>query len=633
MCGLTGCLHRDGTRASAALADRMAEALNHRGPDDRGVFADGEVAFAHRRLSIIDLTPGGRQPMTAPDQRYTIVFNGEIYNHRELRAELERAGWQFRSSSDTEVLLAGISVWGLDALCRRIDGMAAFALWDSVTRTLSLVRDRYGVKPLYLWRAPWGLAFASEVKAFLVHPGFRARLNRAALAEYFTFQNLFRAHTLFADVEQAPRGAILEFAPCGETVRQYWDYDFSQRDAISPQDAIARTRELLQAAVERQLISDVPVGAYLSGGVDSGSLVALAAGRVPRMQTFTGGFEMSAVEGYEAGFDERHAAEIMAYTYGTEHYEQVLNAGDIRWALPRVIWHLEDLRLGMSYPNFYVARLASKFVKVCLSGAGGDELFGGYPWRYYHAFRSLDPDAYFRASYDYWQRLTKEGERRQMLIGAGGEADDGHMFEVFKAAYGDPSTLRFATPEDQVASSFAFECRNFLSGLLIVGDKLSMAHGLEERVPFLDNALVDFVQRLPVGMKLADLNQMIEIDEDAVRKKLVAAEQFGGGKFVLREAVHDLFPERVRSRPKQGFSAPEASWYRGENASYVRAMLLEQEMAMADYIDPDFVRMKIEEHIDRKANNRLLIWSFLCFEQWCRTFLNGERPEQSGRAA
>jgi asparagine synthase (glutamine-hydrolysing) len=621
MCGLSGLLRTDGAPADLAVVKLMGAALRHRGPDDSGSFADGPVAFAHQRLSIIDLSEAGRQPMQTPDGRLTIVYNGEIYNYRELRAELEREGWRFRSRSDTEVLLAGAAIWGIERLAQRIDGMAAFAVWDRATRRLSLVRDRYGVKPLYVWRTSWGIAFASEIKAFLVHPEFRASVNRSALAEYFTFQNLFRSHTLFAGVEQVPRGSIMEFDAAGERVRTYWDYDFSRRDDLSAEEATARTRELIVAAVERQLVSDVPVGSYLSGGIDSGSIVAIASRHVPRMQTFTGGFEMSAVEGYEAGFDERRAAEIMAYTYGTEHYEQVLNAGDIRWALPRVIWHLEDLRLGMSYPNFYVARLASKFVKVCLSGAGGDELFGGYPWRYYRVFRSIDPESYFRASYDYWQRLTKEADRRQLLRGVDAGADDAAMFEVFKGAFGDPSRLRFETPEDQVATSLAFECRNFLS--------LSMAHGMEERVPFLDNALVDYVQRLPVALKLADLKEMLQIDEDAVRKKVVAADRFAGGKHILREAIGDLLPEEARRRPKQGFSAPDGSWYRGENAAYVRSMLLESELAAADYLDVDFIRQAFDDHVERRANNRLLIWSFLCFEQWCRTFLNGARPPVS----
>ncbi|HWA23853.1 MAG TPA: asparagine synthase (glutamine-hydrolyzing) [Caulobacterales bacterium] len=625
MCGIAGILRADGRRADVELAGRMGAALRHRGPDDSGVFSDGPVAFAHQRLSIIDLSAAGHQPMQTPDGRFTIVYNGEIYNYRQLRGELEREGWRFRSHSDTEVLLAGIALWGVDRLALRIDGMAALGLWDSRDRRLTLVRDRFGVKPLYVWRAPWGIAFASEIKAFLAHHDFKVQVNRDALAEYFTFQNLFRPHTLFAAVEQAPRGAILEFDAAGERVRQYWDYDFSKQVEIGFDDAVAQTRTLLVEAIERQLVSDVPVGSYLSGGIDSGAIVATASRSVPRIQTFTGGFEMSKVEGYEAGFDERRAAEIIAYTYGAEHYEQVLNAGDIRWALPRVIWHLEDLRLGMSYPNYYVARLASKFVKVCLSGAGGDELFAGYPWRYYRVFRSMDPEAYFHASYDYWQRLTKESERRKLLKGAGDEAGDEAMFEAFKSGFGDPTRLRFDTAADQIGNALTFECRTFLSSLLIVGDKLSMAHGLEERVPFLDNALVDFVQALPVGHKLADLEHMLTIDEDAVRKKLLAADQFGGGKHVLRQAMETFLPEETRVRPKQGFSSPEGSWYRGENAAYVKASLHNGELAMADYVDADFVRSSVNDHIEGRANNRLLIWSLLCFEQWCKTFLGGER--------
>lgn len=625
MCGIVGLLHTDGSRASSLLAGRMADALNHRGPDDRGTFEDGEVAFAHRRLSIIDLTEAGHQPMTTPDGRYTIVYNGEIYNFRELRIELEAYGWVFRSRSDTEVLLAGITLWGIDAISKRMNGMAAFAVWDARDRRLFLVRDRFGVKPLYMWRAPWGIAFASEIKAFLVHPDFQVTVNREALAEYFTFQNLFRAHTLFTGVDLVPRGAIVDITADGERTRIYWDYDFSHPEELALDAAVAGTRAHFDAAVTRQLVSDVPVGSYLSGGIDSAAIVATAAPHIARMQTFTGGFEMSSVEGFEAGFDERRAAEIVAYTYGTEHYEQVLNAGDIRWALPRVTWHLEDLRLGMSYSNYYVSRLASKFVKVCLSGAGGDELFAGYPWRYYRVFRSLGADDYFRQSFDYWQRLTREPERLRLLRGAGEEASDAAMFEAFKTGFGDIDRLKFDTAEDQIAVALTFECRTFLSSLLIVGDKLSMAHGLEERVPFLDNDLVDFVQRLPVRLKLADLDHMLSIDEDAVKKKLLAAEQFGGGKFVLREAMEHLLPEETRQRPKQGFSSPDGSWYRGENAAYVREFLLSDDLAMGDYIDGAEVRRIVEAHMSGAANNRLLIWSLLSFEQWCRTFLRGER--------
>ena len=591
MCGITGILDF-GRQADARIVAAMRDALAHRGPDDSGLHVDGPIGLGHRRLSIIDLSRAASQPMHSPDRRWTIVYNGEIYNFRELKAELEREGWVFRTRSDTEVLIAGAAIWGVRALALRVDGMAAFALWDSRERRLFLVRDRFGVKPLYLWRRGSSIAFASEIKAFLAHPDFRVAVNETALREYFTFQNLFRPHTLFQGVEHLPPATILVADRDGERREAYWDYDFSQTEPMDEGEAVATLERLMRAAVERQLISDVPIGAYLSGGMDSGSVVSLASQKVPRMQTFTAGFEMSRVDGLEVDFDERRAAELMANTYKTEHYEQVINAGDIRWSLPRVIWHLEDLRLGMSYPNYYIARLASKFVKVCLSGAGGDELFGGYPWRYYRVFRSLNREDYLRSYYGFWQRLTTAGDRKR-LFGASAD-DEAEMFDVFRSVYADAPGLSFEAPEDHIAASLYFECRTFLAGLLLVGDKLAMASGLEERFPFLDNALVDFAMRLPVNHKLADLEHMLTIDEDAVRKKLVAQDAFSGGKSCLREAMAHLLPEQIMQRRKQGFSSPEASWYRGENADYVQEMLLGGDLASSAYLDGGFVREAVE---------------------------------------
>jgi len=623
MCGIVGLYRMDGARAEPGAVAAMRDAVGHRGPDGDGLHMDGRIGLGHRRLSIIDLEHGA-QPMFSPDGNVTIVFNGEIYNFRQLKTELERAGWTFRTRSDTEVLIAGYVIWGIRELARRIDGMAAFALWDKANRQLHLVRDRYGVKPLYLWRGPQGLAFASEIKAFMALSSFQVALNREALKEYFTFQNLFRPHTLFQGVEHLPPATILTVDDTGERRETYWSYDFNSPQEMDAEEAVEELRGLMLQAVERQLVSDVQVGAYLSGGMDSGSLVAAASPHIPRMPTFTAGFEMSEVTGIEATFDERRAAETVAYRYKTEHYEQVINAGDIRWALPRVVWHLEDLRLGMSYPNYYIARLASKFVKVCLSGAGGDELFGGYPWRYYHVFRSLGREDYLRNYYGFWQRLTSAADRREMFRGAAG--DDDEMFEVFSSVYAGEADLRFETAEDHIANALLFECKTFLPSLLTVGDKLSMASGLEERFPFLDNGVVDFAMRVPIRHKLGDLDRMLSIDEDAVRKKLLAQEQFDSGKTVLRRAMAELLPAEIMERRKQGFSSPEASWYRGENADYVRDLLLRSELAMSDFVDPDFVRRKVEEHMSGAANNRLLIWSFLSFEWWCRIFLNGERP-------
>ncbi|MBR1244202.1 asparagine synthase (glutamine-hydrolyzing) [Bradyrhizobium sp. AUGA SZCCT0274] len=621
MCGIAGLLNLDGRPADRRLIATMRDALTHRGPDGAGMFVDGSFGVGHRRLAIIDLRAIADQPMTSPDGRWTVAYNGEIYNFQKLRIELEVEGWQFRTRSDTEVLLAGIVVFGVEETALRLNGMAAFAAWDARDRRLFLVRDRNGTKPMYVWRGPNVLAFASEIKAFCKHPKFKVKLNQAALREYFTFQNVFRNHTLFAEVEQVPPASILVIGRDGEHLKKYWDYDFSRSNDVDEVESVAALKGLMARAVERQLVSDVPVGAYLSGGIDSGSIVALAAGGVPRMQTFTAGFELSKAEGIEATFDERRAAELMAYSFKTEHYEQVMNSGDIRWSLPRVVWHLEDLRLGMSYPNYYIARLASKFVKVCLSGAGGDELFGGYPWRYYRVFRSLDKQHFLENYYAFWQRLTTGEERRQMF---GAAADDeGEMFEVFSGVFADAGNVGFETPEQQISASLYFECRTFLSGLLLVGDKLSMASGLEERFPFLDNDLVEFAMRLPVKHKLADLEHMLQIDEDAVRKKLVAQE-FSGGKSCLRQAMSQIVPPEIMERKKQGFSSPEASWYRGENAEYVREMLGPRDLACAEFIDPGFITRKLDEHMSGKANHRLLIWSLLCFEQWCRTFFGSQ---------
>ncbi len=622
MCGVVGIINRDGAPADSALVIAMRDAIAHRGPDGAGLYTDGALALGHRRLSIIDLTNAASQPMVSADGRIVVSYNGEIYNFRELRAELETAGWIFRSRSDTEVLIAGYAIWGIRRLAERIDGMAAFALWDAQEKRLFLVRDRFGVKPLYLWRTRKALIFASEIKAFIKHPDFRVRVNDSALREYFTFQNLFRPHTLFEGVEHLPPASILSVGRDGERIERYWDYDFTKPVAADEVANVAELERRMAEAVERQLVSDVPVGAYLSGGIDSGSIVALAAPHVPRMQTFTAGFELSSVEGIEATFDERRAAELMAYAYKTEHYEQVMNAGDIRWSLPRVVWHLEDLRLGMSYPNYYIARLASKFVKVCLSGAGGDELFGGYPWRYYRVFRSLDKPDYLESYYSYWQRLTSAEDRWQMFGTRAG--DEREMFEAFAGVFDSSDAIAFGSPEEQISASLYFECRTFLSGLLLVGDKLSMANGLEERFPFLDNRLVDFAMKLPVSHKLADLKQMLSVDEDAVKKKLFAQEAFSGGKSCLRQAMSHIIPREIMERKKQGFSSPEGSWYRGENADYVREMLLGKDLACAEHINPDFIARTVEEHMSRKANHRLLIWSLLCFEQWCRTFLGGE---------
>ncbi len=625
MCGICGVFNLDGEPVSHALIRSMTEAMAHRGPDDDGQFIDVNIALGHRRLSILDLSPAGHQPMLTADGQVALVYNGEIYNFLTLRGELEALGYRFRSRTDTEVLLYGYEAWGIDVV-KRLNGMFAFALWDGRKRRLYLVRDRYGIKPLYWTMAGKSLIFASEIKSILAHNKVSAEVNPDALNEYFTFQNLFRYHTLFKGINLLQAASIRWISESEPELKRHtwWDYNFTDRDEqMSLEEAREETSHLFKQAVTRQLISDVPVGSYLSGGMDSGSIVAVASSFIPRLATFTCGFDLSSVTGVEANFDERREAELIACHFKTEHYQQVVNSSDISWALPRLVWHLEDLRLGMSYPNFYVSRLASRFVKVCLSGAGGDELYAGYPWRYYQVSGAGGRDDYFRQYYSFWQRLVSDRDKKEQLFTGAIQRQirERDTFRTFSRVFTFNEQLKYDTPEEHIANSLYFEIKTFMAGLLLVGDKLSMAHGLEERVPFLDNDLVDFAQRIPIGHKLTNFERIKRIDENETRK-LRRYQATSDGKNVLRQAMSDILPADILKRKKQGFSAPDESWYRGESLAYVKETLLNKRASYRDFINPHYVKRVVEEHAAGRKNHRLLLWSFLSFEWWCKIFLD-----------
>ena len=333
MCGIAGILNLDGAPAAAATLRRMADALAHRGPDGEGTYADGPAGLAHRRLAVLDPSPAGHQPMATPDGRYVVSYNGEVYNFQELRAELQAAGHTFASRTDTEVVLRACAAWG-PACVERFNGMFAFALWDRDRRELLLARDRYGIKPLYYTFAGSALVFASEQKGLLVHPDVPRRLDLEGLLEYMTFQNFFTDRTLLEGVKTFPAGCTAVVrpgdAPGRLEPRRYWDFDFREPDeAADPNEYLEEADRLFRQAVQRQLVSDVELGAYLSGGMDSGSITAIAAGHLPYIRTFTCGFDLSSASGLELAFDERAAAERMSYRFRTEHYEMVLKAGDM----------------------------------------------------------------------------------------------------------------------------------------------------------------------------------------------------------------------------------------------------------------------------------------------------------------
>jgi asparagine synthase (glutamine-hydrolysing) len=622
MCGLIGIGDRKGTPVAPPLVARMNNIIAHRGPDSFGEYTDGPVGLGHRRLSIIDLSPLGHQPMANEDGSVVIVYNGELYNFQKLRVELQAKGHGFHSKSDTEVIIHAYEEWGVDCV-KRFNGMFAFAIWDRPRQRLFLARDKYGVKPLYWYYKDGLLLFASEIKAILEHPAVPKRICFQALNEYFSFQNIFSDLTLFDRIRLLPAASTLTFDLKGTDepeAKTFWDYPFHLAPLKAPKAELEEElHRLFVQAVTRQLMSDVPVGSYLSGGMDSGSITSIAARHLPRLTTFTGGFDMSSASGLELGFDERRAAEVMANLFKTEHYEVVMHAGDMEWVLPKLIWHQEDLRVGQCYPNYYVARLAGKFVKVCLSGAGGDELFGGYPWRYYRGLHSAGREQYFHRYYDFWQRLVPDDDKARLFNADTRRGIGGHQpFDEFKAVF-DHYPGRFETTEDYVNASLYFELKTFLHGLLVVEDKLSMAHSLETRVPFLDDDLVEFACRVPARYKLRDLEHVTRVDENDPGKRQYEREH-SEGKAILRDAMTRFMPREITARNKQGFSAPDASWFRGESIDYITRLLSNPKARIYDFMNPEYVRGILDQHCSGKANRRLLIWSFLSFEWWLANY-------------
>jgi len=618
MCGIAGQVNFDKSPVSRDVLKKMTDAIKHRGPDGEGQWVEGEVGLGHRRLSIIDLSKAASQPMLSSDSRYVLSYNGEIYNFRELRIKLQSKGWVFRSESDSEVVLNALAEWGSDALLK-FNGMFALAFWDRQQRKLLLARDRYGIKPLYYYLDDNKLVFASEQKAIFEQPGFARKINKPALLEYFTYQNIFTDQTLTQGIKVLPAGHFAEISPeqkpSSLPKKVYWDFRFCEPEKpASKQEYLEELDRLFRQAVQRQLVSDVELGAYLSGGMDSGSITAIAAQSFDYLKSFTCGFDLSSASGLEACFDERKTAESMSYAFKTEHYEVVLKSGDMERCLPSLVWHLEEPRVGQSYPNFYASKLASSFVKVVLSGAGGDELFAGYPWRYFRISQSECFESYIDQYYLYWQRLASNSDLKRIFSPIAKEVDGVWTRDIFRDVFltHDQSLER---PEDYINHSLYFEAKTFLHGLLTVEDKLSMAHGLENRVPFLDNDLVDFAMRCPVSLKLKNFKEVVRINENLVGDKQTQYfQQTQDGKQILREVMSNIIPPQVTDARKQGFSGPDASWFKGDSIDFVRRKLFAKNASIYSLFDRTAVQELVEEHLQGKVNRRLLIWSLLNLE-------------------
>lgn len=671
MCGICGVVCFGQKTLKAKKVKAMTKIMAHRGPDDSGyLFAnlvksstnhphyhraltdqefkglsklpsidedDGlqalhsdtwDLFLGHRRLSIIDTSGAGHQPMCDEADTIWITYNGEIYNFKELRQELHRLGYQFKTHTDTEVLLYAYQAWGIETL-KKLNGMFAFALWDRKNQWLILARDRYGIKPLYYNISNHELVFASEVKSILNYTtdnNCKNTLDKEALIEYFTFQNIFTDKTLNSNIKLLAPGhyAIINLKSFYPHVlpKEYWDFNFKAPGSSKDESAyIEELDRLFKQAVERQLIGDVEIGSYLSGGMDSGSITAIAAKNSSYLKTFTVGFDLHSASGLELAFDEREKAEHMSYLLKTEHYEMVLKSGDMERCMAKFAWHLEEPRVGQSYPNFYASKLASKFVKVVLAGVGGDELFGGYPWRYYRALVNNDFEHYIDKYYQFWQRLVDNEQIKQVFKPIWADVAHVNTRDIFRGVFNRNHSDHLHTPEDYVNHSLYFEAKTFLHGLLVVEDKLSMAHSLETRVPFLDNDLVDFSMQLPINLKLGNLKNKIAINEnepgDKVSKYFAKTND---GKLILRKTLNKYIPNAITQGIKKGFSSPDESWFKGDSIQYVKNKLMNPDSQIYHYLDYASVKKIIDRHMQGQENKRLFIWSLLNFEAWCAVY-------------
>jgi len=661
MCGIVGVMSLEAKSICIDYAKPMTDKISHRGPDDAGYLFfhtgsrhnndklsffqnltddkfkniddmlptiesnsikrelylhDYDLFLGHRRLAILDISYAGHQPMSDLSKNIWIVYNGEIYNFQEIRNELIKIGHKFKSHTDTEVIIYAYIEWG-EKCIEKFNGMFSFCIYDNFKKRIILARDRYGIKPLYYHLTKNNtLIFASEIKSILEYKDYESKIDKEALLEYFTFQNIFTNKTFHKNIQILEPGHFLDINLKTKDIKniKFWDFNFKEENFKDEKECIEELDRLLTQAVKRQLVADVPIGSYLSGGLDSGSIVAIASKNIPWLNTFTVGFDLNSTNGIELGFDERAKSEYMSYKFKTEHYEMVLKSGDMERCLSDFAYHLEEPRVGQSYPNYYAAKLASKFSKVVLGGTGGDELFAGYPWRYYKAVNNINFDDYIDKYYGFWKRLLPNKDLKDLFRPIAKDVENVWTRDIFSNIFINKETKQ--TPEEYINDSLYFEAKTFLHGLLVVEDKLSMAHSLETRVPFLDNDLVDFVQKIPVKFKLKNLKSVINVDENTIGK----LQKTNDGKIILRKAMKKYIPSEINDAIKQGFSSPDESWFRGDSIDFVKIKLLNKDAKIYSYFDKKTVERLLEEHLNGKQNRRLFIWSLLNFEEFVQIY-------------
>jgi asparagine synthase (glutamine-hydrolysing) len=632
MCGICGIYNLD----SRVPIDRAGlEAMNariaHRGPDDEGFYVSGNLGIAMRRLSIVDLQTG-QQPVTNEDETIWLVYNGEIYNHAELRAQLITKGHHFRSRSDTEVIVHLYEQYGTDCV-NHLRGMFAFALWDSRRRRLFVARDRLGIKPLYYRLTGDNFLFASEIKAILAHPSVHAELNLPALPEYLAFGYLAGPQTLFQGIQKLSPGHTLEIDASGNVrIQQYWDLPTNIAPTTqSEKECVQTYREMLEGAVQSHLMSDVPVGMFLSGGLDSSAIAALMTKlRREPIETFSVGYE-------EEAFSELSYARAVSKHIGSSHHEVRVDFQQFFDALPKLIWHEDEpLVWPSSVSLYFVSQLARERVKVVLTGEGSDETLAGYTryaWTVWNArwdrvYRRLTPEALrhsVRQAVAH-SSLATAGIRRKLqhsFFGRDGASWESFYFDNFYCAFPESTQKTIlseaATREASsiYANSLAFwekssgdtlprllytDIKTYLVELLMKQDNMSMAASIESRVPFLDHRVVEYAMSIPRRFNVRGLS----------------------GKWVLKSAVKDLLPAEIVYRKKMGFPTPWRGWLEGSHLEDIEKLLMEPRSIGRGLFKTEGVRGLFGEHRQRLHDHGERIWRLLNLELWHRIFIDGE---------
>jgi len=643
MCGIAGILEfgRD-ARTNAAALREMCRSITHRGPDDDGFYTDGAVGIGMRRLSIVDVA-GGHQPLSNEDGSLWIVFNGEIYNHLALREQLIARGHHYNTNSDTETVVHLFEEYGADCV-QHLRGMFAFAIWNRNTRTLFIARDRLGIKPLYYKLTPERLLFGSEIKAVFAHGGVRAEFNRRALPEYLAFGYLSGDETFYDGILKLMPGHTMTVTPGRKMeIRQYWDLDASSPHESRDESYYVKTyRELLEGAVSSHLMSDVPLGVFLSGGVDSSAVAALMTKlRREPVETFSVGYT-------EQSYSELPFARTVSEHIQSRHHEVLVSDDDFFGALPHLIWHEDEPIVWPSSVSLYfVARLARERVTVVLTGEGADETLAGYS-RYAFTLKNAAMDRAYRSLIPGFARrglrntlatssllgATLRRKLEHTFLAKDGNSWASFYFDNFFSAFSEAEQSGLLTNEfgRAAAPSTAYknvlgywehssgeilqrllytDIKTYLVELLMKQDNMSMAASLESRVPFLDHVLVEFATRIPREIQIQGL----------------------AGKRILKKAVEDLLPHSILYRQKLGFPTPWSGWLAGPRLQMIRDMLLEPRSLDRGYFRREAIKKLFDDHSSHHRDNQDRIWRLLNLELWHRVCLEGESHAEIGQPA